>query len=75
MSNWYEREQELRAMREIETAKAEQVCQEVYKQAADAAKRGERLPATEWERVKQAREAAVTKDHAYIEHLQTAAVD
>lgn len=75
MSNWYELEQELRILRETENAKAEQVCQEVYKQAAEAAKRGQRPPAAEWERVRQAREAAVNKEHAYIEHLKTTPPD
>lgn len=71
MSNWYEREMELRALRETENEIAEQVCREVYRQAAEAAKRGQRLPATEWERVRQAREAAVKTELTYIEHLNT----
>ena len=71
MSNWYELEQQLRTDRESENAKAEHICREVYRQAAEAHKNGQPFPAKEWEKVRDAREAAVEKELAYIKHLKT----
>ena len=61
--------------RENKNMQAEKINKEVYKLSAEAAKRQQQFPAIEWQRLKQAIEAAVEKEPTYIEHLKTNPTD